>query len=296
TDCFDYFVWSCIVASVILIGVALQSFKLAFDFLFLFVNQTVRGKWSKLSPWLAISLIAPVILSIYYQSYVTSDVISPARTTQIENAQELFLKRNFKLMVAVFPKETAMDFKIAFGQRGLEFSHKYFEIEEILQNMSPSSAEERARLAAKHESKGAILVDKSKADYALAMTRYLYPHLKCNVVKEDWVEYWDTWMIKSLLADRMYVTKFRLMQAGFYPFWDSLTRYQRLYFSKAKAHGILDMGFKPLNLFSTIWVVFKLYLIMITISVLSFTVEMFLRLVTTQMIRVLIDVSHPDLV
>ncbi|CAG7732071.1 unnamed protein product, partial [Allacma fusca] len=227
TSVFEYKSWAFLILSSALIGLVNWNRKSLLDYILLIQGQSLQGKWRRKCPWLALCLATGTIVCTLYQGKVTVDLIAPLRITKIKSIQELLMRRSYKIVTADMPKEDNLEMAKLFSKKQLIYDPNKFYLEnpEMI-GTSPTSALERGDLAGKNVGKGAVLVNKPRIMFALAATRYRHPNLSCNFVDETWDQYWETWMVKSHLAHELYVIKYRMLQAGFYTFWDHILQFQ----------------------------------------------------------------------
>ncbi|CAG7838464.1 unnamed protein product [Allacma fusca] len=257
TDSFHNYVWVGLVLTSLALGCIGRKVRFSLDFLFLMLGQSLRGHWTKLTPWLSLCLAMGTIFNISYQCKVTTDLVAPLPRARIISIKDLFTKRMYQFVAPMIPEENDVNAARRFKDKGIIYSpNLYYKADPALTGTSPASAWTRGELAGKYAGKGALLLDRTKVEFALAVTRVLYPNLSCNYVEENWGPYWESWLIKSHLADAAYVTKYQLFQAGFYRFWWGLMRYERYFFMKAKAtRGNVTVSskmVKPVKLDSTV--------------------------------------------
>ena len=279
TGVFDKSVWVGIFMTSIVFGIIGRDITFAFDYLFLIIGQPLQGKWKRWTPWIAMGLATTIFISNYYQGEVTSNIVAPLEKSKIETIKELFAEKEYKYIRKEIPSERDWVELNNFRSRGIPVLKlaSYYVVDQELRGTSPASVWERVKVAGKYPSRGAVLLDASKIDYALAISRYIHPNLSCDSVKQTWNKYWDTWMLKSHLADRIYLTKFKLMQAGIYQFWKSILGYERYYFVQSQAakrkNRRKDNGLRKISLNSSFVLVFKLFAGLVTLATFCFVIE-----------------------
>ena len=271
-NCFTPSVWLLLCLTAAIIAIVGKSIRFGVEFLALLANQSV-GVRRKL--WLSSCLIPPLIFNNYYQADVISDVMSPLRLIGFPSIQDML--NSYKFAISKIPSEEDMNFRLDFKTRGMAFRLDYFMEVEALKGLSPSKGWARGELIAKYADQAAFLVDRSRIDFALSVARYTNPNLSCNFVRENWDAYWYTWMLRSVLANKAYAFKLRLRDAGLYDFWEDNIGFSRRFFAKRNEK---ERNFEPLSLNSSVRIVFRGWVYLMTATMIAFLVEkswMFLR-------------------